>query len=455
MMFHRCWFLLISIVRTIASFVANQSIHGLHIQIFDNIAEITQPIEADQLPVQFNQQEWFDIRPDSIRLVGYCLTIRGQIIDFKQSSLNGQRVMIQRSSTNDTYTEAIIIDENRNLIHDLTDNTFYTVSTERIRYLFIPPIRNYSVNFSFERLTPTEPMYLRYLQKNIKWTARYDLLFEGNNSAATLQAYADIRNDGSSHLTIDFAELISGDVNIQSTSSSENYYNGAYMTTPASVSQDTENDYGSGSSNGAPTISTAQELQGFYIFTINETFTLNPRSNFILPMIAPQVIGERYGLIEKFFSIYDNQDNAQRAYRIRVSDTYLPRGQVFVRESDRLVGETYWSDLAANETNEFTLGSDPDLRYNELIQLNSRRQAYEANGYRFILSTYTINLLLINSKPRSINIEYRLKFSSQDSFTLKQNTVNNTMQFEGSTLVGIFPMAANEEQQVKFTFETK
>ena len=80
-----------------------------------------------------------------------------------------------------------------------------------------------------------------------------------------------------------------------------------------------------------------------------------------------------------------------------------------MRESDRLVGETVWSDRAANETHEFTLGQDPDLQYTEYVQLNSRRNAYEANGYRSVLSTYTISLTLLNNKDRPINIEYRFE----------------------------------------------
>ncbi|CAF0786494.1 unnamed protein product [Adineta steineri] len=172
-------------------------------------------------------------------------------------------------------------------------------------------------------------------------------------------------------------------------------------------------------------------------------------------MFRPTIEIERYGLIEKYFQRIDNRGNAKRAYRLRVPDRYLPKGQVFVRESDRLVGELSWSDYSSNQTNEFNLGEDPDIQYFETIQLNSRRQAYEANGYRFILSTYTINLYLINNKKRSMNIEYRLKFSSQDNLTLKENTNDSLLQIDGSILNGIFQLNANDEQEFKFTFETQ
>ena len=446
--------LFIMIIIIDATTIRNETQRGVHLQIFDNIAEISRPIVPEDLPATFSQAEWYDVRSDSFRLVGYCVTIRAQMISFTSASLNGQKLLIKRDPNNETYTDGVMADESRNLVQDLTDNTFYTITNDRIRYLSIPPMRNYSVNFVYETLTSDETLYLRYLQNNIKWQARYDLLLDGNDTNTILQAYADIRNDGSSSLLIDRADLVSGDVNIQSSSNS-NGGGAAYGAAPVYYPQQSVTteaaDYDS-----VPTINpTAQELAGLYVFSINETFRLEPRSNYILPMIAPQIQSERYGLIDKYFTRSDFRGNAQRAYRIRVPDSFLPKGQVFVRESDRLVGETIWTDRAANETHEFTLGQDPDLQYTEFVQLNSRRHAYEANGYRFVLSTYTISLTLLNNKDRSMNIEYRLKFSSQDHLTLKENTSDNAIQLEGSTIVGFFALDANAEQQVIFTIETK
>ncbi|CAF3867322.1 unnamed protein product [Rotaria sp. Silwood2] len=450
-------FRLIIIIEIIIFQLINNTINGIHIQIYDNIAEISQPVSPYDLPIIFSQQEWYDIRSDSIRLVGKCVNVRAQIISFNRTSLNGQNLMIKRDVNNDTYTEGIMIDETRNLVQDLIDNTFYTITNDRIRYLSVPPISKYSVDFVLETYT-NEQLYLRYLQNNIKWKVRYDLLLENNNTDSILQAYADIRNDGRSSLTINSAELISGDVNIQS--SSNNGYSSGQVADVGNI------DYGFAqpgvvppspnfNGNGAPTISDAEELIGVYIFSINETFILDPRSNYILPMFRPIIDIERYGSIEKYFSSTDNRGNARRTYRLRVEETFLPRGQVFIRESDRLVGETYWPDLASNETNEFNLGQDPDLRYIEYVQLNSRRKVYQPNGNRFVLSTYTINLHLINNKQRSMNIEYRLRFTSQSNLTLKENTTNNLLQLDGSSIIGTFQINPNDEQQFKFTFETE
>ena len=119
--------------------ILSQSIDpGIHLRIYDNIAEITKPISSADLPMTFSQQEWFDIRSDSIRLVGNCVNVRAQMISFNNTSLNGQKILIKRDLNNDTYTEGIMIDETRNLVQDLIDNTFYTVTNDRIRYFFNP-----------------------------------------------------------------------------------------------------------------------------------------------------------------------------------------------------------------------------------------------------------------------------------------------------------------------------
>jgi hypothetical protein len=450
-----CYFLSIIILKLVFIQSLNNTNNGIHIQIFDNIAEIKQPISAFDLPITYSQQEWNDIRSDSFRLIGNYLNIQAEIISFNHTSLNGQKVLIQRSLKNETFTEAIMIDETRNLIHDLIDNTYYMINSDRIKYLSIPSVRKYLVDFIFDT-NNVEQIYLRYLQNNIKWKVRYDLLLEINNTDSILQAYADIRNDGSSSLIIDSAELITGDVNIQSSSSG--YYASAasgfanYDAFEASSGQQTTT---TPANAAAPMISQGSELAGIYIFSINETFILDPRSNYILPMFRPVIDIERYGLIEKYFRRMDNRGNAQRAYRLRVPDRYLPKGHVFVRESNRLVGEIYWSDHSANETNEFNIGEDPDLQYIEYVQLISRRQAYEANGYRFMLSTYTINLRLINNKNRLMNIQYRLRFSSQDNLTLKDDINENLLQLDGSIISGIFQLNPNDQQEIKFTFETQ
>jgi hypothetical protein len=422
----------------------------VNIQIFDNIAEITQSISHSNLPRIFSQNEWSTIRSDSLRLIGEHVHVRAQIVTFNRPSLNGEKILIQRYPNKDQLTDAIMIDENRQFIRDLVDNTYYTISADRIRYLSQPLTRNYSVNFLFDTVG-VEQIYLRYLQTSIKWKVRYDLILENNDTDSYLQAYADIRNDGSSSLIIDAAQLISGDINIRTYSSA--------MSIDENNYGDTSN-YGGGQQtmsimNAPSVVSPSEELAGLYIFSINQTFNLIASSNYILPMFRPTIDIERYGLIEKSFTRTNNHGYAKRAYRLRVPSSYLPKGQVSIRESDRLVGETFWPSRTMNETNEFNLGDDSDLFYSENIQLISRRQSYEANGYRLVLSTYTIQLRVVNRKQRTMNIDYRLRFSSQENLTLQENTSTNLLQVDGPTVSGVLVLDANVEQQIQFAIETQ
>lgn len=433
-------------IEVILSESINHDKSGIRIRIYENIAELSRLITPYHLPTIFSPQQWSSIRSDSIRLVGECLNVHAQIISFNQTSLNGQKILIKRDINNDTYTEAIMIDESKKLIQDLVDNTYYIISEDRIRYFSNPYQQGYSVDFVFE-IFGQEKIYLRYLQNDIKWQVHYDLLLENNDTNAVLQAYADLQNEGKTSLLIDFAELISGDINLQSSSANPPLNAGAPFN-------------GDSSANGVqsavpPTISDSSELRGVYIFTINDTFTLEGQSTYTLPIFRPVIDVERYGLIEKYFGPKDNDGYAQRAYRLRAEETYLPKGQVFVRESDRLVGETSWSNLAANDTNEFVLGEDPDLQYYEYIQLISRRPISNTNRFPTTLFTYKIDLHLINTKSRSMNFEYRLKFFSQNNLKLKANLTNSLFQLDGASIFGAVLIQANDEQQFQFTFETE
>lgn len=420
-----------------------------HVKFFDNIAEVSEPISPFDLPKYYSSAQWADIRPDSIQLVGQHLRVLSQVQTLHRPSLNGQKVLIQRQTSSLILTEAIMIDESRNLIHDLTDSTYYTINTDRIRYLTVPGVRNYSVDFVLEISHPGE-LNLRYLRNNIRWRVRYDLILSDKDADSYLQASAEIRNDGNSLLNVESGELVSGDINIRP-GSSHLYDSYAIDTSYMYSTQAIRPDYAAAS----PMVSQAQEFQGIYIFPLNQSFIIEARSILLFPMFRPQILVERFGIIEKSFSRTNNRGNARRAYRLSVPGYYLPRGQVSIRESDRLVGETNWSERSANETNEFTLGFDPDLLYTETIELNSRRQAHEENGYRIVLSTYTIELSVNNKKTRSLNVEYRLQFPSQEHLVIKENTSDNRFSIDGPTIVGILRVDAHGMSRLQFTVETQ
>lgn len=413
---------------------------SVRLQIFDRLAEVSRSISPDDLPITFSRQEWNTIRADSFRLIADYVQVQAQMITSHQPSLNGEKILIQRSSNNQTYTPAIMIDESRNLIQDLIDQTYYTIDSSRIRYMSPPSIANYTVDFTFATSHP-EQLYVRYLQNNIRWKVRYDLVLNNDEADTFLQAYADIRYDGPTSLMVDAAELISGDINLQTYTAYQDYETDAR---PA---------FFGASTAPAMSVSGADELAGIYLYSINHPFQLPARSNYVLPMFRPSIVIDRYAIIDKSFARTDNRGQAKRGYRLRVPDQYLPRGSVLIRESNRLVGEISWSDRSANDTNQFQLGEDPDLQYSEKVQLLERRQVYEMNGYRLILSTYTIQVRLINRKSRPIPFEYRLRFPSQENLTLKDNQFE--FELDGSSVIGRRMVEANSDEQIEFTVETQ
>ncbi len=78
--------------------------------------------------------------------------------------------------------------------------------------------------------------------------------------------------------------------------------------------------------NSAPTVGQGEELVGVYVFSIDQPFIIDGKTNYLLPMFRPQVRVNRYDSISKSFSKMSNNGKAQRSYRLK-SDRYLSRGK--------------------------------------------------------------------------------------------------------------------------------
>jgi len=171
------------------------------------------------------------------------------------------------------------------------------------------------------------------------------------------------------------------------------------------------------------TIEQGIELAGLYVFPINKPFTIDAKTNYLLPMFRPSVTVELYGLISKIFSSISTTGKAQRSYRLR-SDRYLSHGNCIIRENDRVVGETPLPDLAANDKYEFSIGEDADIVYKEDITLTSSqifnetestvKSSYDKDITPIVIITrtrfvYNIDVQLKNFKTRSVKIEYEQK----------------------------------------------
>jgi hypothetical protein len=428
-----------------------------NVKIYSNLAEIIQPL--GKLPLEFSSEDWSEIRSDSITLIGSNVNITQQTITEKKKSLNNLQVYVRSPSSSKTETKflkATMIDENRNLVKlidkDISkEPIFLTVQSNEIVYDEEPFQSKYYVNFTYDT---TDAVHVSYLRSNLNWKTRYQLSLFEESKTPIIIAMADIRNDGNSKIDIEHAELLGGDINLRMFEQhrSERYEirEHAVMYAPANAHLS--------KASPSPSVTRGEEVAGLYVFSINEPFSIDAKTNYLLPMFRPQVTVERYGLIRKSFFGGGGTSNgkAQRSYRLS-SDRFLSRGNCILREYDRLVGETVLPDLAAKDKYEFSIGQDADIVYKENVTLISSRTFNETirSGSKELeertQSVYIISLLVKNfKKTRSIKVEYK-----QEVYARSVKLITNNAGFiqDGSIITLTMTLSADEEKLVSYKIE--
>jgi hypothetical protein len=296
------------------------------VRIYSNLAEIIQPL--NKLPLEFTDDDWNNIRSDSITLLGEDLNITLQTITESKKSFNGTEIYIRSPISSDKTTikliKAILIDEINYLvkIQDQSianqQNLYFTVPSDQIYYLEEPIKPKYYVNFTYKSLNSN--VFVSYIRSNLNWQTQYQLNLYNNASA--LIVMANIRNDGKTSVSIDQAELIGGDINLQV---EKQQYN-RLLWSRSALPKLSEMHMISADSSVEPTVEEGKELAGLYIFPINKPFTIHEKTNYLLPMFQPHISVERYELISKIFSPFSTTGKAQRSYRL-ISDRYLSQGK--------------------------------------------------------------------------------------------------------------------------------
>ena len=429
------------------------------VKIYSNLAEIIQPL--GRLPLEFSTEDWSNIRADSVTLVGANVTITQQTITEKKKSQNNMEVYVRSPSSSGAQTKFVkgtLVDEKRNLVKLLDkdiskDPIYFTASHNDIVYDAEPPQSKYYVNFTYDT---SDAVYVSYLRSNLNWKTRYQLnLFEDTRSPVLI-VMGDIRNDGKSAVDIEHAELLGGDINLQMGGQSQMpRYSPVLQYDMAGSSNRFQSPSGAES---VPKISQAEELAGLYVFSIDQPFSIEAQTNYLLPMFRPRVTVERYASISESF--YGNAANtngkAQRSYRL-TSDRFLTRGNCIIRESDRLVGETSIPDVAAKDKLEFNIGQDADITYKQNVTLLSSRTYNETitPGSRVFTmrtqSTFDVTVLLKNfKKTRAVKVEYHQQIYGQ---SVKLIGTNAFFTQDGSKVKGALTLAADEEKVLQYKVE--
>lgn len=428
-----------------------------NVKIYSNLAEIIQPL--GKLPLEFSAEDWYNIRADSVTLVGTNVTVKQQTITEKKKSLNNVQVHVRSPTSSNTETKfvrATVIDENRNLVKivdkDISKDPIYlTVPLDQVLHDSEPPQSKFYVNFTYDT---SEAVYVSYLRSNLNWKTLYQLYLFDEPKAPNLVAMAEIRNDAQSKVDIEHAELLGGDINLQMASSQPIYMAEAtsqryYAAAPGApqVAYDAS----------GPTIKQAEEVAGLYVFPIDQSFSIDGKTSYLLPMFRPQVTIERYGLISKNFygSAGSTTGKAQRTYRLQ-ADRFLSRGNCIIRESDRLVGEATLPNLAAKDKHVFSIGQDNDIVYKENVTLVStntlndspRRGSIDAQTRT--QSVYNVNLSIKNfKKGRAVKVAYEQQVYGK---SVDLSTPNALFKQEGSTIKTEVTLSGGDEKLLTYKF---
>jgi hypothetical protein len=303
---------------------ANKSNVSLTVRIYSNQAEIIRPI--GKLPLEFTDDEWNSIQSDSITLIGENLNITLQTITEKKKSFNGTEVYIRSPISSDKTTikliKGILVDETNYLVkiqdQSIADgeSLYFNVPSDQIYYLQEPTQAKHYVDFIY--YSSDSNVFVSYLQSNLNWQTQYQLnLYGDRNDLITM---ANIHNDGKSSISIDHAELIGGDINLNIQQQRNNLFSGDVRFNLRSRQMELDG------ITEPPSIEPGKELAGLYVFTITKPFTITAKTNYLLPMFRPHVAVERYALISKIFSPISMTGKAQRSYRLK-SDRYLSQGK--------------------------------------------------------------------------------------------------------------------------------
>ena len=136
-----------------------------------------------------------------------------------------------------------------------------------------------------------------------------------------------------------------------------------------------------------------------------------------------------------------------------------------LREKHRIVGETSFPDLAAQNTHDFSIGEDADIVYRENVTLISSAQFNETQSIiktsagvddtKLIIFTRTrsfheVHVQVTNFKSRPVKIEYEQRGVGFHSYELVESPDNRCIQ-DGSAIKFNMTIDANSNKTYTYT----
>ena len=340
------------------------------IRIYPSFTEIRQNVETKSPhQIYFPQDLYNQIMGGSINLEGVNVTAMNAVL--RENNLEGKIVHINKDKT---IREVKMIRSRDSLVQDLATLRYYHVDKSQIEFTEIPEETGTEVTFKLEK---DGAAVLSYLMFGITWKPRYSLNIHGESH--TFQGWADITNNTQKLYSVDKTELFGGDVNITQHRTRAGVM---YMAMARDM--------------GAPKIKAEGEIAGLYMYSISDGYTLEPRSTFSLPFVAPTIVLKKVALIDSYFSHTNNNGQSSRVYKIK-SDEFLPTGSVTIREDGRVVGQAQVPNLSVDENTDLSVGNDPDVSFERNVKVISHNED---------ISQYAVTVNIKNRKARDVNYEF-------------------------------------------------
>ncbi|BDP41290.1 hypothetical protein DAETH_12590 [Deinococcus aetherius] len=360
------------------------------LRIYPSFTEVREPVRATgtTLTVTLPEAAWAGLIPGTLDLDGLNFTSAVQRQEANWlASLEGKTVYLRGE---DGTQEPVTLVRARDLLVRDAQGRYRTARYEDLAFDVAPPLNPLSPS---QTLTFTLPGpgtgTLSYLTRAVTWSPRYTL--KASATGAQLSALADIRNGTDLAYDVRSTELYAGDVNVQ-----------GGPPLPAPVAFESRATAADALGNAAPKINTLGELRGLYRYALSAPFTLPANSVVTLPFLTPKLTAfERYAGLNTYFTPQNSSGTLSRFYRLK-ADERLPGGPLTVREEGRIVGQTTISETAKGAEVEFSLGDDPDVRFERAVQTNVNQRNAQGNPVR---TTYRVTYTFENGKDRPVRAE--------------------------------------------------
>lgn len=300
-------------------------------------------------------------------------------------------VKVKQSTTCECQIiEAKIIDPNTMLLENIRTGNYFYADKYSIEYPSKKSIHQGTIlTIDFGNSLTKFNGTLSYLVHGITWQPNYEFT-QTNFNLCTLHGYANIHNRHQQDYTIDRTYFYGHDLSFR------------FRTNTNSSS-----------------IKFHNEEKGFYSYALDTNFTLHGTSSIRLPFLTTEIPCEFYYQTMIYVSSGQMKGLLYRTYEF-ISDRFLPKGSLTVRNEDFLLGQTDLPDLPENVNQTITLGQDPDVRYlidGNLTAINKK------NNTKITSRTYSMNVYIFNYKTK--DIKGQLNFHASPHTTIINSTCSS------------------------------